>query len=801
MNRLLKLLSTLLTVSSSSILTTSIVSCTVSNNQKVNDETKKDDDSKSDGEANNSDQSRDDSNNQNGNEPKTDDENNNVNPTPNDNDQSDRSDENQEPNSDKDGDSNINPGNDNRTDDENSNVDPTPNEETKPDESNDNSNDESSSDPNPNKVIDLSKISDLNELNNVYFKQTIDNFKEIKNSKTNIEKMILNRDLPSNFYSHSDFHLDKSEIILDEHDNKSVSLKLMNKNGSEISNSEIKWYQRTLVPYDKVFEVNQNNDKEVTFNLLSGGEIQWKDNTDPDRLSAQEATQAKIYAEYKGYLFSANVKVLHKAYSDLQHKNNLAMQEAKKIVDQHNWRELPTLERLKQAYKWITKNVEYDFDKRNLFENQNAHTALIGRKTVCTGYAKGLKMLLEELDIPCKFVEGESTRENGAKHAWNQVQIDNKWYYVDATSDRVDKNKGQQETEFIYFLNTDDDFSLTDRFTRNNDNKDAHLRNLLSKNFVSTKEDFIGFIDNNYNVETKKIDSFTIYIPNGDANKNKKPDFSVVHNAVKERGNFDYESKQLSSIGSFYVFRYSFPQTPKTPDHQFKEVDVVNIKKIDDKNSIEVEFDQQVDGLNAKNFNITNALIKNVEQKGKSYILNLHHFNSFGNVKVKLESVKRKDYKFNISKDLLVEFNLTKQNLPNIKAKIIDDKKVQLISDDKDLQYSFEYSKWSDVKKDLIIELPAQQGKLFVKSKNDLIAETKTIEFSRLSLSDNQLKVFNNSIVGVNDSMEYREKNTSSWKAINKNKITNLKKGSTYEVRYKTKDLVFASESVFVTIA
>ncbi|AJM71945.1 MAG6410 family transglutaminase-related lipoprotein [Mycoplasma yeatsii] len=706
MNKLLKQLMTLLSISSTLTATTTVISCTVSNNQKADGETKKDDD------------------------------------------QSEK----------------IN--NDNQ-DTNNNNVD-----------------------------------SNLSKINDIYFNQTIKEFKEITTSFNDIKNMILNRDLPDNFYSHSDFYLDKSEVILDEKENDKVLLKLINKKtGLAVSNSEIKWYQRTLIPYDEVFSVNQNDHSKVTFKLLNDGTMQWKDNTDPNDQYHKEDTQAKIYAEYKGYLFSANVRVLNKAQSDLNYENNLARKAAKDIVEKHNWKELPTLERLKQAYDWITKNVEYDFNKDNLFKNQNAYTALVTRKTVCTGYAKGLQMLLDELDIPCKVVEGESTREDGAKHAWNQVLVDNKWYYVDPTSDRVDTKKGEKETKYTFFLNTDKDFSLDDRFTRNQDSEDAHLRNLFAGNFVGSKEDFLGLIDNNYDVETKIVKSFEILIPNGDANENKKPDFRAIHKALEERGHLETKSTFLPSKGSFYVVKYSFPNIQKTPDNLFKEVNIKNIKRLNNRNAIEVEFDQEVNGLIAQNFNITNALIKSIKQNGKSYILNLYHFNSFGDVKVKLESVKRKDYKFNILNDSTVIFKLEKQKLNDIRVKIINDEQVEIISENKNLEYSFQFSKWQNVNQNLIINMPGKEGKLLIRSKSDLSPEFKTIQITRPSLFDFQLKTFNNAIVGVDESMEYRKQGSQEWISIDKNKITNLDKNSTYEVRYKATDHSFASESVFVTIA
>lgn len=63
--------------------------------------------------------------------------------------------------------------------------------------------------------------------------------------------------------------------------------------------------------------------------------------------------------------------------------------------------------------------------------------ALETGKGNCEGYARSLKWMLDELGIPCILVSGDATNSNGGTepHMWNYVQIDGKWFAVDATWD------------------------------------------------------------------------------------------------------------------------------------------------------------------------------------------------------------------------------------------------------------------------------------------------------------------------------------------------------------------------------
>ena len=85
-----------------------------------------------------------------------------------------------------------------------------------------------------------------------------------------------------------------------------------------------------------------------------------------------------------------------------------------------------TLDKISYIYNYLCENVVYD----SAYEFGSIYDALVGGKTVCSGYAAAFQMMMEKLGIPCKIMAGNI---NGTAHAWNAVNVSGKWYYVDAT--------------------------------------------------------------------------------------------------------------------------------------------------------------------------------------------------------------------------------------------------------------------------------------------------------------------------------------------------------------------------------
>jgi hypothetical protein len=110
------------------------------------------------------------------------------------------------------------------------------------------------------------------------------------------------------------------------------------------------------------------------------------------------------------------------------------------------------LEKEQYIHDFICENVTYDKLKK-----QYSHEILgpLGQGVgVCEGIAKSVKMLCDQLSIPCIIAISENNPQKLIKyrHAWNVIQINGVWYHLDAT---FDNTLGKKEIRYDYF-NLDD---------------------------------------------------------------------------------------------------------------------------------------------------------------------------------------------------------------------------------------------------------------------------------------------------------------------------------------------------------
>ena len=80
--------------------------------------------------------------------------------------------------------------------------------------------------------------------------------------------------------------------------------------------------------------------------------------------------------------------------------------------------------REKRVHNDLLSNVKFDA-KAPI--NQSAYSAVVFGRSADAGYARAFQYVLQQLDIPCYFVMGES----GSNHAWNIVKLDDGFYNVD----------------------------------------------------------------------------------------------------------------------------------------------------------------------------------------------------------------------------------------------------------------------------------------------------------------------------------------------------------------------------------
>ena len=85
-------------------------------------------------------------------------------------------------------------------------------------------------------------------------------------------------------------------------------------------------------------------------------------------------------------------------------------------------------EKIRYVYETIIQQTDYDM---NVPDNQNIYSVLVGKASVCQGYAKATQYLLNELGVDCSIVFGKV--RDGESHSWNIVKCNGAYYHMDTT--------------------------------------------------------------------------------------------------------------------------------------------------------------------------------------------------------------------------------------------------------------------------------------------------------------------------------------------------------------------------------
>lgn len=109
---------------------------------------------------------------------------------------------------------------------------------------------------------------------------------------------------------------------------------------------------------------------------------------------------------------------------------------------------------IKNIHDYIVMNVSYDTNATN---GHSVVGGLIDSVCVCDGYATTFKLLCNTAGFNCNTIEGQSFKDNLLEeHAWNFVELNNKWYLVDTTWDDPVAEDGQNHLTYDYFLISED---------------------------------------------------------------------------------------------------------------------------------------------------------------------------------------------------------------------------------------------------------------------------------------------------------------------------------------------------------
>lgn len=117
---------------------------------------------------------------------------------------------------------------------------------------------------------------------------------------------------------------------------------------------------------------------------------------------------------------------------------------------------------LLHVYESLIDLIDYDTFGIELYDSvehtddepddlRSIYGAFVNRKAVCTGYSKATQYILQKYGIECAYISSIESED----HAWNLVNIDDEYYYVDTTwgdSSNTDPEKSYPDRINYSFL-------------------------------------------------------------------------------------------------------------------------------------------------------------------------------------------------------------------------------------------------------------------------------------------------------------------------------------------------------------
>lgn len=161
--------------------------------------------------------------------------------------------------------------------------------------------------------------------------------------------------------------------------------------------------------------------------------LKGNDNYIPELLNNNKGSISCETSEQLYYLVSNNYLPIPKENSIAESIYIEAINVLKKYINNN----MTDYEKIRAIYDYLSYEIKYDYEtaysESTYLSDRQAYYlegVFLNKCAVCDGKAKAVSLLLNLMNIDCKRCAGKN---NDSDHAWNIVNLDNKWYILCST--------------------------------------------------------------------------------------------------------------------------------------------------------------------------------------------------------------------------------------------------------------------------------------------------------------------------------------------------------------------------------
>ena len=204
--------------------------------------------------------------------------------------------------------------------------------------------------------------------------------------------------------------------------------------------------QRETEIYEILLKGLQNFEERIQIKGVTGDELY---DVYQKRMNREDIFWMNDFTVGEGQKFGFHAAYMDPEYLYSPEETEKMQAELSAAVDEitEKYESLGDFEKVKEVFDEILDFTEYAYevadkpDEELTPEDMKAHTAygcLVNHKAVCDGYTRALCVILNRLNVPCDYVHGKA---NDAAHAWNRIELEGEYYYLDATWGDQDKHR------------------------------------------------------------------------------------------------------------------------------------------------------------------------------------------------------------------------------------------------------------------------------------------------------------------------------------------------------------------------